>query len=406
MSLKNSNITSKLLNPFKGDRAIWVIFTILAIISLISVYSSIGYMAASTGRAPLMVFIRHLASVLATFVVVILMSNFDYRKYSTASWFGYIITVVLLVIVLFVGQENEAGSGMSRWLKLPVIHQFQPSELAKVVMVVYLARLLARERDHLDDGRTVFIKILIPIFLVLFLIIADNMSTTLIIFFVCFAMLRLSPMKVSYWRKTILGIIGLGVIFIIIGSTTNIRMFARFGTWESRVEKWVNGDEKEYDETKVTQEDMMRMAVATGRYVGVGVGSTVQARLMTQANNDMIYCIIVEESGIAGALIVLILYIYLYIRCLKIAWSCRGDFGRMSVVGLGTLIFLQAAIHMGVSVGAFPVTGQNLPFISSGGSAYLCMGLALGVIQSVAYDVNKNTKNNEVPQQPENNLGI
>jgi cell division protein FtsW len=111
---------------------------------------------------------------------------------------------------------------------------------------------------------------------------------------------------------------------------------------------------------------------------------------MTQANNDLIYSIIIEETGMFGGMIVFLLYLYLYIRCIRIAIKCKGDFGRMTVVGLGTLIFLQAAIHMSVSVGALPVTGQTLPLISSGGTAYLCMGLALGIIQSVAYDSNMN----------------
>ena len=132
------------------------------------------------------------------------------------------------------------------------------------------------------------------------------------------------------------------------------------------------------------------MAVASGKFFGVGIGSTIQARLMTQANNDLIYAIIIEETGMFGGILVFLLYFFLYVRCINIALRCKGDFGRMTVIGLGTLIFLQAAIHMGVSVGALPVTGQTLPLISSGGTAYMCMGLALGIIQSVAYDVNVN----------------
>ncbi|MBQ6096845.1 MAG: FtsW/RodA/SpoVE family cell cycle protein, partial [Bacteroidales bacterium] len=201
----------------------------------------------------------------------------------------------------------------------------------------------------------------------------------------CFAMIRIAPINVNHWRLTILGLVVLGALALLIGDKMNIPFLARSGTWSSRIDNWLN-----FNEDELSQESMARMAVASGKLFGVGIGSTIQARLMTQANNDLIYSIIIEETGMVGGLVVFLLYLYLYVRCIKIAIKCKGDFGRMTVVGLGTLIFLQAAIHMSVSVGALPVTGQTLPLISSGGTAYLCMGLALGIIQSVAYDVNLN----------------
>ena len=383
MATTKDDISRKLLNPFKGDKAIWFIFLVLAIISLVSVFSSIGYSAILTNRTPEQAFIRHLLFVVATVVVVILMSNFNYRRFSGLSWFGYLLSVGLLVAVFIVGHKsNDAGSGMSRWLVLPLVGRFQPSELAKIVLIVYLARLLTQEKENLKDWTT-FRNILLPLFLVIGLVVSDNLSTAAIIFFVCFAMLRLAPINVKYWRLTILSLVAVGLLAIFVGEKMNIPFLARSGTWASRVDKWMN-----FDETELSQESMARMAVASGKFFGVGVGSTIQARLMTQANNDLIYAIIVEETGMFGGTIVFLLYVYLYVRCIKIALRCRGDFGRMTVIGLGTLIFLQAAIHMAVSVGAMPVTGQTLPFISSGGTAYMCMGLALGIIQSVAYDVN------------------
>ena len=383
MTSDKYNISRKLLNPFKGDKAIWFIFLVLAIISLVSVFSSIGYSAIISHRTPEQAFIRHLLFVVATVVVVILLSNFNYRQFSRASWFGYLISIALLVAVMVIGHKsNESGSGMSRWLMLPLVGRFQPSELAKIIIIIYLARLLAQEKENLKEWTT-FRNILLPILFIVALILSDNLSTAVIIFFVCFAMLRLSPINVKHWRLTLLGLVIVGLLAIFVGEKLNIPFLARSGTWTSRIDKWMN-----FDEQEVTQESMARMAVASGKFFGVGVGSTVQARLMTQANNDLIYAIIIEECGMFGGIVVFLLYVYLYIRCIKIALRCRGDFGRMTVIGLGTLIFLQAAIHMSVSVGALPVTGQTLPFISSGGTAYLCMGLALGVIQSVAYDVN------------------
>ena len=378
------DLNRKLLNPFKGDMAIWFIFTVLCIISLVAVYSSIGYTAIITGSTPGRAFIKHLLFVGVTFIGVIAISNLNYRRFATLSWVGYLIALGLLVAVLLLGsQDNTPGSGMNRWLYLPVIGRFQPSEFAKVVVIVYLARLLALEKDTLSEWKT-FRNIVLSMLLVVALILPDNLSTAMIIGFVVFAMLRLSPINVGHWRKTLLGIILLGILAIFVGSKMDSGPLARSATWTSRFDSWVN-----FNPDELTQESMARMAVASGRFFGVGIGSTVQARLMTQAHNDLIYTIIVEETGMFGGIIVFLLYAFLYLRCIRIAWQCKGTFGRMTVAGLGTLIFLQAAIHMGVSVGALPVTGQTLPFISSGGTAFLCMGLALGIIQSVAYDVNR-----------------
>lgn len=383
MAKDRQDISRKLLNPFKGDKAIWFIFLVLAIISLISVFSSIGYSAVISDRTPEQAFVRHLMFVVVTFVVVILLSNFNYRQFSRASWFGYIISIALLIAVFVIGHKsNESGSGMSRWLMLPLVGRFQPSELAKVIVIIYLARLLAQEKENLKEWTT-FRNILIPIFIITVLILSENLSTAVIIFFVCLAMLRLAPINVKHWRLTILALVVCGALALVVGEKMNIPFLARSETWANRIDNWLN-----FNDQELSQESMARMAVASGKFFGVGIGSTIQARLMTQANNDLIYAIIIEESGMLGGIIVLLLYVYLYIRCIKIAMRCKGDFGRMTVIGLGTLIFLQAAIHMSVSVGALPVTGQTLPFISSGGTAYLCMGLALGVIQAVAYDVN------------------
>ena len=130
---------------------------------------------------------------------------------------------------------------------------------------------------------------------------------------------------------------------------------------------------------------MARMAVARGGFFGCGIGTTIHGRLMTQAHNDFIYAIIIEEAGTLSALIIFALYAWFYFRCIRIATACRGPFGSLCAAGLGTLIFLQAIINMAVAVGVLPVTGQTLPFISYGGSAYLFLGCGIGVIQSVAF---------------------
>lgn len=380
-------LKKKINGPLKGDVAIWVIFFILSVISLVAVYSSIGLSAVSTSSTPLRALVKHGIFVLLAWLEVIVIANMNYRRLAPLSVLGYFVSVALLVAVLFIG-GTDAGSGMGRWLVLPGNIRFQPSELAKVVMVVYLARLLAVEKDHLGEWPT-FRNICLLTLVVVALILPENLSTAAILFFTCFVTMRFTHVDARLWRRTVLALAAIGIVAILISSSqsSNSGPLARSETWTSRIDHWMHPDPDE-----LNQENMARMAVASGGFAGVGVGNTVHARLMTQAHNDFIYAIIIEEGGMLMGIFVFLLYAVLYFRCIKLVWKCKGTFGQLSVAGLGTLIFLQAAIHMGVSVGAFPVTGQTLPFISAGGSAYLFMALALGVIQSVAADVNRSER--------------
>lgn len=386
MGKGKTNINHKLLSPFKGDTAIWVIYVILTVISLIWVYSSIGYSAISDSHTtPWRAFFKHSVFVALSYIVVVAIANMNYRRLSQLSWWGYVLSICLLVVVLLLGRQSvDAGSGMGRWLRIPIIGSFQPSELAKICMVVYLARLLAQHKEEIAEWKT-FRNICITMMLVVLLIFPENLSTAVIVFVTCFAMMRFAPVNVSYWRKTLLAIIAAGMIVIFVGSKIgdDKSIVARSTTWTARIDNWLHPDPD-----IISQENMARMAVASGKLLGNGIGTTIQARLMTQAHNDLIYSIIIEERGMVMGILIFVLYAMLYFRCIKIAWKCKGTFGQLTVAGLGTLIFLQAAIHMAVSVGAMPVTGQTLPLISAGGSSYLCMALAIGIIQSVAADVN------------------
>ena len=169
----------------------------------------------------------------------------------------------------------------------------------------------------------------------------------------------------------------------------------RSSTWGHRLQSYF----EDPDPTVITQENMARMAIARGGVFGKGPGNTIYARLMTQSHNDFIYAIIIEEWGMLGGLLVFILYSIFYFRCIRIAWRCNGRFGALAVVGMGTVIYLQALANMCVAVGALPVTGQTLPFISYGGTAYLFLGCGLGVIQSVAADGEK-LKNENISPTP------
>ncbi len=375
------------LNILAGDTALWVIFLLISVVSLIAVYSTIGLSAISEmTSSPSAVFFRHLVIVLLTYVVIIIMSHINYRYFAKASKWLFYIAIVLLVLAYAIGKEH-------RWLYLAGM-SLQPSEIAKVALMVFLARTINRNREQLDDTRTLWM-LLIPVLAICLLVAPGNLSTAIIIFLACYLTLYFGGVNKKQWWKGMGAILAIGIVgFIILYFIGDKMDVARSGTWGHRLQSWLNPNPDE-----LTQENMARMAVARGGLFGTGIGTTIHGRLMTQAHNDFIYAIIIEEAGLISAIGIFILYALFYFRCIRIASHCKGLFGSLSVAGLGTVIFLQALVHMSVSVGLLPVTGQPLPFISYGGTAYLFLGIGIGVIQAVAAD---NKRQARLEQKNEN----
>ena len=391
--------TSKL---FRGDKIVWVVFLLLSIISLVSVYSSIGLYAYSmNGAGPTGLFFKHLVIVAATYVVVILLSRVNYRYFSRFAMLGYWVSLVLLAVMLALH---------GRWMRLPLIGQFQPSEIAKVVLIVFVARMLALKKEQAGEIST-FLMLLIYIAPVVLLVLPENFSTAALIFLSAYMVMLFGGVKRKYWwRLLLVGVAVVGVaMFVMLKTGESSSALERSETWVNRVDRWLNPNPEE-----LSQENMAKMAIARGGVFGAGIGNTVHARLMTQAHNDFIYAIIIEETGMIGAIVVFVLYSIFYFRCIRLAWRCRGTFGTLTVAGLGTMIYLQALVNMSVAVGVLPVTGQTLPFISYGGTAYIFLGCALGIIQSVAADIDaqesiavqhsvESTKDNERTEYESNN---
>ena len=392
---------------FRGDKTIWVVFLLLSIISLVEVYSSIGLFAYSSGGGwPTGLFLKHLLIVVLTWGVVIGASHVNYRFFSRFALLGFWVSVVLLAVVLMMG---------GRWFKVPLIGQFQPSEVAKVMLVLFIARMLTLKKDQIGELGT-FLSLLIYIVGVVVLVLPENFSTAALIFLSCYLMMLFGGVKrLWWWRLMLVGlllvVIGLTVTYVRYGNSvkqsqqTEVseqkQLFERSSTWGHRVYSWLNPNP-----TELTQENMSCMAIARGGVFGKGPGNTVHARLMTQAHNDFIYSIIIEETGLLGGLFVFVLYSIFYFRCIRLSWRCRGRFGALVVAGFGTMIYLQALVNMFVAVRALPVTGQTLPFISYGGTAYLFLGCGLGVIQSVAADVYEEKEDAEATSTTEEKMEI
>ena len=367
------------LNILAGDTALWVIFFLLSGISLIAVYSTIGLSALTTmASTPMHVFFRHMGFVLATYVVIIIMSHINFRYFSRPSLWLFCISIVLLVMVLVFDDQK-------RWLDLPYMPRFQPSEIAKVALLVFTARNIALSRDRLEEKNTIYL-LLMPVALITLLVAPSNLSTGILIFFSCYLLLFFGGINRQMWWKGFGILMALGVfafvLFYFLGDKVDL---FRTSTWGHRLQSWLHPNPDE-----LTQENMARMAVARGGlFFHNGIGTTIHGRLMTQAHNDFIFAIIIEEAGSLVGAFIFALYAWFYFRCIRIATRCQVLFGSLAVAGIGTMIFLQAVIHMCVALGVMPVTGQTLPFISYGGTAYLFMGLGIGVIQSVAADTKR-----------------
>ena len=381
----------RLAKIFKGDRTLWVVFFLLSIVSLLAVYSSIGLYAYSSfaSKTPTTLFLRHLVIVVVTYVVVAALSHVNYRYFSRFAVLGYWAAIVLLVVLLALNR--------GRWFHIPVIAQFQPSEIAKVVLIIFVARMLALKKDYSEE-LGVFLMMLIYVAAVVVLVLPENFSTAALIFLSAYIVMYFGGVNKKYWwRLFLVGVVlvigFLGVSYfkyersLANNSAGTEMVIERQETWGHRVYSWINPKTDE-----LTQENMARMAIARGGVARLGIGTTVHARLMTQAHNDFIYAIIIEETGMMGGLFVFALYSIFFFRCVRVTRRCKGRFGALTVAGLGTMIYLQALVNMCVAVGVLPVTGQTLPFISYGGTAYLFLGCALGVIQSVAADVDAQEK--------------
>ena len=385
----------KISKVFRGDRTIWVVFMLLSIVSLVEVYSSIGLFAYSMagGGSPAGFFLKHLLIVVATWGVVIAASHVNYRYFSRFALLGFWISVVMLAVVLMMG---------GRWVRMPVVGQFQPSEVAKVMLVLFVARVIALKKEQVADLGS-FLSLLIYILLVVVLVLPENFSTAALIFLSCYLMMLFGGVNRRWWWRLMLGGlllvgIGLGITYMKYEKSQYAgqdeprqeQLLERSSTWGHRIYSWINPDPDE-----LSQENMARMAIARGGLVGKGPGNTVHARLMTQAHNDFIYAIIIEELGIIGAFVVMSLYIFLLYRCARIASRCENNFPAFLAMGLGLLLVIQATFNMMVAVGLAPVTGQPLPLISKGGTSTIINCAYIGAILSVSRSAKQKSEKEE-----------
>lgn len=364
-------------DKIKGDKIIWSIVLLLAIFSFLPVYSA----SSNFGNGFILSnLIKHVAIVLIGIVIMYSIHLIPYKYFKGLSM---IFLPFIIAILLFTSLQGNLidGANASRWIKLPIIGlSFQPSSMATVILMVYVSFYLSKNYNkNINFSKTIF-PLWIPIILVVFLILPSNFSTAAMIFLMIITLIFIG----GYPFKYLLGIGFSGIIlfslfFLTVKNYPDL-MPNRIDTWVSRIENFTSSENSENN----YQILRAKSAIATGMMFGVGAGKSSMKNILPQSTSDFIYAIITEEYGTIGAISILLLYLLLLFRIIIVSYKSDTIFGQLLALGAGLPIIFQAFINMGVAVQLFPVTGQPLPLISTGGTSIWMTFLALGIVLSVS----------------------
>ncbi|WP_108866424.1 FtsW/RodA/SpoVE family cell cycle protein [Aquimarina aquimarini] len=396
-------MTKKILTNIKGDRAIWAVAALLALFSFLPVYSASSNLAYLYGDGDTFGFlIKHFAHLVLGFLIMYGVHKIPYHYFKGLSIIMIPVIVVLLLVTM-AQNTTIGGANASRWIRLPFVGvTFQTSTLAAVVLMAYVARYLSKIKDKVVSFKETLVPLWLPVFLVLMLILPANFSTTAIIFSMVIVLVFLGGYPIRY----IAVVLGTGLLVL-----TFFVLFAKAfpGVFPNRVDTWVSRIENFADD-KNTQEDYQieraKIAIARGRVIGTGPGKSVQRNFLPQSSSDFIYAIIIEEWGFVGGVFLMLLYILLLLRLVIVAHKSTDIFGKLLVVGVGLPIVFQALINMAVAVELFPVTGQTLPLVSSGGTSIWMTCLAIGIVLSVSSERNLDTEKEKIKEKEEDPLGV
>ena len=383
---------------FEGDKVIWMILFFLGMISIIEVYSASSNMTYKTGAywKPIL---QHTAYFIIGVCATIVIHRIPCRFFKLIPLLGMLVSVPMLVAVMFMPKLNNA----SRWL-----WGFQPSEIAKGVLIVSVALILSSMRDENGVQRRAFNWILGVSVLICGLIAPENFSTAAMIFVVVLAMMFVGGIP---WKQlgTLVGVLAIAGALLFsflrfapdstIGGLSKLPLLHRLPTWAERVRDHAEppADPKEYDISNNLQVTHARIAIATSSLVGCGPGNSVERDFLPQPFSDFIYAIVIEELGLIGGAFVMFLYIVLLFRSARIASRCERNFPAFLVIGLSLMLVIQAMVNMAVAVGVFPVTGQPLPLISKGGTSTVINCVYMGLILSVSRSAKKRVQETDEP---------
>lgn len=385
---------------FKGDRAIWGIVAIFMVYSLLAVYSSSVNVAFRNHGGNTTFFLRSQFMMLtAGLIIIVVVHYLPYRIYSKLAGIAVIVSAILLVLTYFFGVRiNDA----TRWLEIPFIgFRIQTSDIAKVALVIYLARTLAKYQDQLKDFVLITRFFMLPVFIICALIMPENLSTAVMIFGICILILFIGGVPPKY----LIAYIGMAVVFAILFGLVLwlVTDDNRVMTWIKRIIDFLTGKGAEADNYQINQ---AKIAISTGGLFGKAPGHSIQRNMLPQSNSDFIFAIIIEEYGLLlGAIPLILAYMILLFRGIAIVKKCDTAFPAYLVLGLIVMIVSQAMLNMLVAVGLLPVTGQTLPLVSWGRTSVIIMCFSIGVILSVSRVVYARIRKEDLPEEEKKDEG-
>jgi len=401
-----SNMGGNLVNKTSGDRVIWGIVVILTLVSLLVVYSSTGSLAYKYSRSTESYLFKQFAFIILGLLVIYFAHRVNYTIYSRVASILFVASIFLLIYTYFFGVKLNEGT---RWIKLPVINMtFQTSDMAKLALFMYLSRQLSRKQNVIKDFKKGFLPIIIPVGIICLLIAPSNLSTALLIGGTSILLMFIGRVNIKHILLTV-GILLIPVVILFTVAVTTydkkehkakdlpaILSVGRVPTWIGRIQTFMYSKKEDVNE-KLYQVNQAKIAIAKGSWLGRGPGNSEARNFLPHSYSDFIFAIILEEYGLAGGTFMVFIYLLFLYRCIRLYRKCPYAFGAFLALALSFMLVIQAIANMGVNVNIFPNTGVTLPLVSMGGSSFLFTCLSIGIILSVA----RNVEQMESPLSPE-----
>ncbi len=386
-------VTGGLFNRTKGDKVIWAIVIVLTLVSILVVYSSIGSLAYRMNKSTESYLFKQIGFIALGVLIIYFAHRVNYTIYSRVASILFLISIPLLFYTLKFGDSiNDAN----RWIKLPVINMtFQTSDLAKLALFMYMSRQLSRCQNVIKDFKKGFLPLIIPVIIICALIAPANLSTALLIGGIALMLMFIGRVRLRH----IMIIVGATLIPLIIlvflashyynkdehasKELPAILSVGRVSTWIKRVQDFMYAGKEDAS----YQVQQAKIAIAKGGLLGKGPGKSEQRNFLPHPYSDFIYAIIIEEYGLAGGAVIMLIYVFFLFRSIRIFQRCPYAFGAFMAVALSFTLVIQAMVNMAVNVNLFPTTGVTLPLVSMGGSSLWFTCFSIGIILSVARNV-------------------
>ena len=368
-------------NIILGDRVLWVALGLLSIFSFLPVFRASSNLSYVVGHGtPWGHLLKHFIILLFGFGLIYILHKIPYNYFRGISILA--LPLIILLLIYTASQGNLiSGANANRWIRIPIVGlSFQTSTMASIVLLAYVAHLMSKDNLIIYRLNSSILPLWLPVFLVILLILPANLSTAALLFFMVLILVFIGGYPIKY----LLGMLGTGFImvmlFILVAKAFPEWVPNRVDTWVNRIENFNNSD----DSSGNYQIERAKIAIATGGLFGVGAGKSVMKNFLPQSSSDFIYAIIVEEFGLVGGTALILLYLLVLFRIIVIAHKSDTVYGKLLVLGLGLTIIIQSYVNIAVALQVFPVTGQTLPLISSGGTAAWMTCIAFGMILSVS----------------------